>query len=63
MPKPELLDFEVSLINETDSAWLIRPVANKKVWVPKSLCEMAEGRRNKWTLTIPAWLAEEKGLI
>lgn len=69
MPKPELLDFDVSLINETEptsnssGAWLIRTPESKKIWVPKSLCTMEEGRKNRWTLTIPAWLAEEKGLI
>lgn len=60
MSKPELTDLQVTIINETDAAWLVKPIDGKKFWAPKSLCEMEEGRLNKWTLTLPVWLLEQK---
>lgn len=57
----DLIDIAVDLKAETDKAWLVFD-GTKQGWVPKSQAELyKEG--NRITLTLPAWLAEEKGFL
>lgn len=58
--KSDLIDCAVQLHHTTDKAWLVSDTGEreKAVWIPKSQAEFAEG-----VLTLPEWLATEKGLI
>lgn len=67
MPKRELIDIAGCLHAETDKAILFSDTADKKdgVWIPKSQCEFEHdgGQARFITVTLPEWLAKEKGLI
>lgn len=54
----DLVDVSVILKHETDKAWLFSD-GTKDVWIPKSQCEF-DGRQ---TVTMPEWLATDKGLV
>jgi len=62
-----LHDFSVILIHDTEKAWLVDIVGDEgsPIWVPKSVCSLEQnfGKYNSYELTIPEWLAKEKGLI
>lgn len=61
MKQKELLDFNVLLVHETEKAWLINE-GTKEIWIPKSIGELV--REDKiWILTIPDFVAKDKGLI
>ena len=53
----DLIDIVVTLRHQTDKAYLVDD-GDKQVWVPKSQSEYADG-----ILTLPEWLAMDKGLI
>lgn len=58
--KSDLIDITVQIHHETERAWLVSD-GGEKVWIPKSQAEIApEGK--VWVLTMPEWLAVEKGL-
>lgn len=57
MADPKLVDIAVEVRAETDRAWRIHD-GFRTEWVPKSQCEL-EGN----VLTMPEWLAKEKGFI
>lgn len=65
--KSDLVDIAGVLHHETDKAILFSDTAAEKdaVWIPKSQCEYARdgGRDNFVTVTMPEWLAKDKGLI
>ena len=67
MPKSELVDVAGCLHHETDKAILFSDTADKKdaVWLPKSQVEFVHdgGQERFVTVTLPEWLAKEKGLI
>lgn len=44
---------------ETADAWLLE-IDDKRVWFPKSRCELDEKRK---TVELPQWLAEKKDLV
>lgn len=58
--KSDLIDCAVQLHHETPKAWLVSDDGDrtKAVWIPKSQAEFENG-----ILTMPEWLAKEKGLI
>lgn len=58
--KSDLIDVAVQIHAETAKAWLVSDTGEKidAKWVPKSQAELADG-----VLTLPEWLAKEKGLI
>lgn len=60
--KSDLIDLKVELKKETPKAWLVHD-GDREVWIPKSECELEKDRNNMYDLTIPEWLAMEKGLI
>lgn len=66
MRKCDPIEFYGELRHETDKAYLVYDGA-VEVWIPKSQCQEARqvgGKRScDWEFTIPAWLAEEKGIV
>jgi hypothetical protein len=64
MSKKQLCDLELHLHAETNKAILVSNygVAENAVWVPKSQCEF-EIKNNLVEVTMPEWLAIDKGLV
>lgn len=63
MPK-SIVDLTVKLIRETDSAYLVTDDDRNREWIPKSQVEFFEEKKDGvYDLSIPEWLANEKGLI
>jgi SH3-like domain-containing protein len=62
----ETLEFEVSVVRETEKAILVRTADGDEAWVPKSQLVAegtdVDGTGDVGTIAIPRWLAEEKGL-
>ncbi|MBL4766306.1 MAG: hypothetical protein JKY94_01035 [Rhodobacteraceae bacterium] len=60
----KLVDIAVEKHHETEGAWLVSDTGRGEdgVWVPKSQAELFEDR-GMFTLTLPEWLAIEKGLV
>jgi len=58
-------DFDVQLLHETDHAYLVtETIPENGVWVPKSQCQLEETSiKGIYTLSLPEWLAVEKGLL
>jgi hypothetical protein len=69
--KSDLIDVTVQMHAETGKAVLISDDGDKSkaVWIPKSQCEIefdpSMKDLGKWiaTLTLPEWLAKDKGLV
>lgn len=47
------------VIRETEKAWLFSDGV-EKIWLPKSRCEWDEG---EGMMSVPEWMAIEKGLV
>ena len=58
----DLVDIIVEVKHETDKAILVDDGA-KKVWLPKSQIEFESNGDGTSTVTLPEWLARDKGLI
>lgn len=63
--KSDPVDLDVQVLHETDKAALVTlDVPEKGVWLPKSKIELSEtGIAGIMTVTLPEWLALDKGLI
>lgn len=59
--KSNLVDIACMIRHETERAWLIDHGGKDPVWIPKSQAEIDEDHGT--ILTLPEWLAKEKGLI
>lgn len=61
----DLVDLSVQLLHETEKAYLVTDSTPEKgVWIPKSQCELEKSSvGGVWTITMPEWLAHDKGLI
>ena len=61
----DLVDLDVQVLHETEMAALVTlDVPDNGVWLPKSKIEISEtGIGGIMTVTLPEWLALEKGLI
>lgn len=59
---PELIDISCKLMTETPKAWLLDCGEKQPVWIPKSQGELYEDAKGA-IVTMPYWLAKEKGLI
>ena len=59
--KSDLVDIAVELRHETKAAYLIFD-GGTECWLPKSQCEYYKERTAE-IVTMPYWLAREKGLI
>lgn len=61
--KSNLTDITVEQRHETASAILVHD-GDVQVWLPKSQIEIADsGDGRTIVVTLPQWLAEEKGLV
>lgn len=59
----DTVDITVEIKHETEKAWLVSD-GSSEVWIAKSQGEMERSANKKiYTLTIPEWLASDKGLI
>ena len=58
----KLCDVAVLLKHETMKAYLVNDGAND-VWLPKSMVEIEIVGDKSSIVTMPEWLAKEKGLI
>ncbi len=55
--------FEVDVHNETEKAYQVSIAGEReRFWVPKSQCDVTVRGMLEY-LSIPIWLAEEKGLL
>lgn len=57
--KSDLIDIACVVLMETAKAWRVDAGGEAPVWLPKSQCEV----NGDGTVTMPEWLALEKGLI
>ena len=62
--RSDLIDLELELKHETDKAILVNDGA-KDIWLAKSLVEYERAPNSKkmYIVTLPEWLALEKGLV
>lgn len=63
--KSDLIDLDVQVLHQTDKAAMVTlDVPDNGVWLPKSQIELNEtGIAGIMTVTLPEWLALDKGLI
>lgn len=64
--KSDLVEVTVLLVTQTEKAVLVSDTGESKnaVWVPKSQIEIeATDREGAYVITLPEWLAIEKGFI
>ena len=64
MTRSNIIDIDVEVLARTEKAVLVH-TGNKEqaVWIPLSQCELSKsGFGGIETLTLPEWLATEKGL-
>ena len=61
MSDPKLIDIAVALKHETPKAYLVEN-GEGEMWLPKSQVELYD-QPGGAVLTMPYWLAKEKGLI
>ena len=63
--KSDVIDIDVQLLHETEKAVLVTDsVPEKGIWLPRSKIEIEEtGIGGIHTVTLPEWLALDKGLI
>lgn len=61
----KIIDVDVELLHETENAVLVtEDFPENGVWLPRSLIEIEEsGVRGVHTISLPEWLAMEKGMI
>lgn len=60
--RSSLIDIEVSMKAETEKAIAVTEDGESVVWLPKSQIEIEE-HADTITVTLPEWLAKDKGLI
>jgi hypothetical protein len=65
MSKSDLIDIDVSRHAETDKAWFVSTTGRKAdaKWVPKSQAELEDKPTGVRVLTLPEWLAIDKGFV
>jgi len=63
--KSYVVDVEVSLHAETEKAWKVSDTGSKEdaVWVPKSETEIEDIGGGVHMLTLPFWMAHDRGLV
>ncbi len=63
MVNKEEVELELELVHQTDSAYLLSD-GDVEEWIPKSLVSSMEDgdEENMVIVTMPEWLATEKGL-
>lgn len=65
MSSKELYDIFCLIVGETDKAYRIEHGGEEPCWIPKDQVEFYpdEGSSTKGQLTLPMWLAIEKGIV
>lgn len=65
MSKSELTDLTLHLHHQTAAAIFVSDDGDSgnAIWLPKSQIEFTEPKNNINEVTMPTWLAKEKGLI
>ena len=64
MTKSDLVDIACTLRHETERAWFLDVGYAQPVWIPKSQAEYeSDPTGGCGIITLPEWLAKEKGLI
>lgn len=64
MPKKELYDASFEFVAETERAILVTEDGGKtKHWLPKSQIEYEQKADGSVEVTMPVWLATEKGIV
>ncbi|TPN44419.1 hypothetical protein FJ981_27880 [Mesorhizobium sp. B1-1-4] len=65
MGKSDLIDVTVQLHHETDRAVLVSDDGEREsaIWIPLSQCEVLKRPNGIAIVTMPEWLALDKGLI
>ncbi len=58
-----VIDIAVILKHETPKAYLVDTGERNPVWLPKSEVEFYDDGKGGGIVTLPYWLAHEKGLI
>lgn len=64
--KSDLVDLDLLMCGHTPLAIGVRAVdrvGGKWTWLPKSECEYTITSRGKVHVTLPSWLARDKGLV
>lgn len=64
--KSDLVDLDLLLCGQTPLAIGVRTeenVGGKWTWLPKQHCEYTITSRGKVKVTLPSWLARDKGLV
>ena len=60
MNRKELVDLDAKLLTETEKAYKFDVGEDEPVWLPKSQCEWDIDSQQ---VTMPMWLAMDKGLV
>lgn len=64
MPRPSLIDLSVIIVHRTAKAVLVKDTEDAEpVWLPLSQVEVDGEPGTVGEVTLPEWLATEKGLI
>lgn len=65
MSKSDLVDLTMQLHHETGKAVLVSDDGDKAkaVWIPLSQCEIERRANGIVIVTMPEWLATDKGLV
>lgn len=63
--RSELAEIEVEIVAETTKAWKVRTDSDHEaVWIPRSQCEVEKDEVSGIaTITLPEWIAIDRGLI
>lgn len=60
----DVIDIDVILVHETGAAVLVKSDEDAEgIWLPKSQIEVDGDIGAYGSVTVPTWLAEEKGLV
>lgn len=63
----DLVDVDVTVKHETEKAYLVDFVGSfgskEAAWVPKSQADVERKTATRSVMTLPQWLAEEKGMV
>lgn len=63
--KSDLVDVLVTMHAETPKAVLVSDTGENDdaVWLPRSQIEIEPAKKGLFTVTMPEWLAKDKGLV
>lgn len=62
--RSDLVDISIVLVHQTEKAVLVDAGLDEPVWLPRSIIEIEQDSNGKtWTITLPEYIAKQKGLI